>query len=234
MFNGKRINLVLPCYNEEKGLSALLTQKPSFIDIVTVVDNNSTDQTSTIARQFGAKVVLVQKKGYGLACQAGVLEASSADITIMMDGDNTYPINEIENILNIMEKNHYDFISGCRFPLKDKKAMPIIKQFSNRIISGLIRSFFHIPLIDSQSGMIIFKSHLTKSILSLNPGMGFSQEIKIKACTNPSIKSAEVLITYAVRSGEVKFRALQDGMKVLSDLMVYKFKNINVFNIQTV
>jgi len=234
MFKGKRINLVLPCYNEENGLTALLSHKPAFIDQVTVVDNNSTDQTSTIARQFGAKVLFLKQKGYGLACQAGILHASTDDITIMMDGDNSYPIGEIEKILNIMEANQYDFVSGCRFPLTDKRAMPLIKQISNQIISFLIRIFFRIKLVDSQSGMIIFRSKFVKDVFSLNPGMGFSQEIKIKAWVHPNIKSSEVHIPYAVRSGDVKFRALHDGIQVLSDLIIFKFKKFNVFNIQTV
>jgi len=211
MFQNNKIILVLPCYNEEKGLLEIFNKKPALIDEVIVVDNNSTDGTADIARRFGAKVLFIKEKGYGLACRNGISRQSPDGIIVMMDGDNSYPVSEIEKLLNFMEKNNYDFLSGCRFPLTDKKAMPLIKRLSNGFISHLIRILFSIKLIDSQSGMLVFKGRLLKEILSFNPGMGFSQEIKIK---------------YSVRSGEVKFRSLQDGIKVLCDLFIFRIKTI--------
>lgn len=221
MYNNKKITLLIPCYNEAAGLEKVLQKKPSFIDEVIVVDNNSDDATADIARQYGATALFLKKRGYGLAYQKGLSYPMSGDIIIMMDGDDSYPISEVEKILIYMETNNYDFVSGCRFPLPNKRAIPLVKRFSNYFISYLIRKCFRITLVDSQSGMIVFKSRLLKEILPLNSGMGFSQEIKLRAWLNPSIRNGELYINYYVRSGRAKFCPMRDGIKVLWDMLLF-------------
>ena len=127
MYLNKSISLVIPCLNEEKGLESLLSKRPDFIDEVIVVDNDSEDQTAAIARKYGARVVYLKEKDYGLAYRLG-LPLAQGDIIVMMDGDDTYPVEEVEKFLRKMKEGDYSFVSGCRFPLKDKHVMPYIKQ----------------------------------------------------------------------------------------------------------
>ncbi len=221
MYNHKKVTLVIPCYNEARGIEEMFQNKPSFIDEVIVVDNNSDDNTADVAKQYGASVLFLKKRGYGLACREGLLRAKG-DIIIMMDGDNSYPLSEAEKFLIHIETKGCDFLSGARFPLTDTKAMPLVKILSNSFISCLIRRFFGINLIDSQSGMLIFKSCLLKEILPSNPDMAFSQAIKLKAWLNPSIQCGELHIGYYVRKGgRSKFRPLRDGMSVLCDILFF-------------
>ena len=64
MYKFKTISVVLPCYNEEEGLGKMLRCKPSFIDEVIVVDNNSDDNMVEIAKKYSAKIVHERKRGY--------------------------------------------------------------------------------------------------------------------------------------------------------------------------
>lgn len=226
MYNNKKVTVVIPCYNEETGIKEVCCAMPSFIDEIIVVDNNSDDNTADVAKRYGAKVLFVKKRGYGLAYQRGLSEAGG-DIIIMIDGDNSYPISEAEKFLFYMEMKNYSFLSGCRFPLTCKRAMPFLKRLSNYFFSYLVRKCFRINLIDSLSGMIVFKSCLLKEILPLNPGMGFSHEIKIKAWLNPSIQSGELHINYNVRSGVVKFSSVQDSIKILCDTLFFFRNHVN-------
>ena len=215
MYNNKRVVVVMPCYNEEEGLERMLQKRPAFIDEVIVVDNNSNDKTADIARKYGATLVLEKERGYGAAYRKGLLYQSGYDIIVMMDGDDSYLISEVENFLSVMEKDGYDFLSGCRFPLVEKKSMAFMRRIGNRFLSYLIRGRFHIKLRDSQSGMFVFKTSILKEILPRNTGMGFSQEIKIKAWLNRTIKSSELHINYQVRGGTSKFMTLLDSLKLV-------------------
>lgn len=220
MYNGKKISAVIPCYNEEEGITELLKDKPVFMDEVIVVDNNSNDRTSDAAAKYGARIVYLKKRGYGLAYQAGLPE-SSGDIVVMLDGDNSHSITDAEKLLIYMEKENCDFISGCRFPLENKGDMPIIKRMSNYFISWLAKVILRVNLADSQSGMCVFKRALLPEIMPQNRGMGFSQELKLNAWLNPRIKSCEMRIKYRKRVGRVKFRAIRDSLEVCRDLLIF-------------
>lgn len=218
MYNCKTISVVIPCFNESCGLDMMLKNKPSFIDEVIVVDNNSRDDTVNVAKKYNATIVQEKRVGYGRACLAGLLKARG-DIIAILDGDNSYPVAEIEKLLLDMENQPCDFISGNRYPLTDSNAQPIINQFANQAISLFIMKIFKINLKDSQSGMMVFKRSLLDKISLDNTGMGFSQEIKIKAFTRADICCKEVYIHYGERIGKVKFRKIIDSARNLYSLL---------------
>jgi glycosyltransferase involved in cell wall biosynthesis len=63
-YNGKKVSVVLPAYNEEISVGKVVSDflsKPC-VDEVIVVDNNSTDRTSEAAKRSGAKVVFEGKQ----------------------------------------------------------------------------------------------------------------------------------------------------------------------------
>src|SRR5437016_14666644 len=94
MYRGLKISVVIPCYNEQDGIRSVIEAMPTYVDEIVVVDNNSTDRTGEIARNLGAVVVFQPRKGYGAAYQAG-LPAATGDVIATLDGDGTYPADEI-------------------------------------------------------------------------------------------------------------------------------------------
>jgi glycosyltransferase involved in cell wall biosynthesis len=218
MYKFRTISVVMPCYNEQEGLNKMLRCKPSFIDEVIIVDNNSTDNTVNIAKRHGATIAYEKKKGYGHACLAGLSKAKG-DTVILLDGDATYSMGEIEKLLLYMESNSFDFVNGNRYPLANKKVQPVINQIANWTISLFIRVLFEINLKDSQSGMFAFKNSLLDKIKVYNTGMGFPQEIKIKAFTRRDVRCGEVHIDYGMRLGEVKFRKFKDSVQNVYSLL---------------
>src|SRR5215217_6886485 len=101
MYRGRSISVVIPCFNEEKGIGHVLAQMPAYIDQVIVVDNNSADGTAQIARAHHAQVVPEARPGYGSAYQAG-LPYATGDIIATLDGDGTYPADQIAPIIDTM------------------------------------------------------------------------------------------------------------------------------------
>ena len=73
------IKVIIPAYNEEDSIAYVIGDIPDFVTEIIVVDNNSTDATSEVAKKAGATVLLEENKGYGNACLKGIkyLETSS-------------------------------------------------------------------------------------------------------------------------------------------------------------
>ncbi len=225
MYKNKRISLIIPCYNEEEGIRKILERQPFFVDEVVVVDNCSTDKSAKVAQSLGAKVIFEAKRGYGAAYQAGFLGVSG-DIIVTMDGDNSYPIEEIEKLLNVFFDRKLDFISGARFPLKRSDSMKPINKFGNAILTSLFFLVTAKRLKDSQSGMWVFKKELLSLFKIKSKGMALSEEIKMEALLNSGLKFAEVPISYADRVGEVKLKKWRDG---LGNLFFLFKKRLEIF-----
>lgn len=222
MINKFTVALIIPCYNEEDGLKVLLPKIPNFIDEIIIVDNNCTDDTPKIAKEFGCTVMKEEVSGYGAAYKRGFSHVDR-DIIITMDGDDTYPIEEAEENIKLLLDNNLDFISCARFPLKDKTSMNISNQIGNKILTIVTKVMFGEPLKDSQSGMWIFRRSILDLIQLSSDGMPLSQEIKIMAIKHPKINFYESHIGYTNRIGEVKLNKWRDGFKNLTHLFKIKF-----------
>ena len=222
MHRGLSISVVIPCYNEEDGIRHVYAGMPSYVDEVVVVDNNSTDRTAEVARSMGAKVVFQPRKGYGAAYQAG-LPAATCDIIATLDGDGTYPADEISLLIDLLEDRKLDFISGARFPLRNPAAMNFTNKVGNFVLTVATSVLWFRPLRDSQSGMWVFRRSVLPKLKLTSDGMPLSEEIKIEAIEKLGHRFAEFGIDYRPRIGEVKLQKWRDGWLNLSFLFAKRF-----------
>jgi glycosyltransferase involved in cell wall biosynthesis len=217
MHRGLKISVVIPCYNEEDGIRSVIESMPSYVDEIVVVDNNSTDRTGEISRSLGAVVVFQPVKGYGAAYQAG-LPAATGDVIATLDGDGTYPADEISILVDALEDRKLDFISGARFPLRNGDAMNFSNKIGNMVLTLTTMLLWFRPLRDSQSGMWVFRRSVLPKLRLTSNGMPLSEEIKIEAIEKLGRRFAEVGIDYRPRIGEVKLQKWRDGWLNLSFL----------------
>jgi glycosyltransferase involved in cell wall biosynthesis len=79
MWQGQRVSIVFPAYNEQDGIAAAVTDFGGIdaVDEVLVVDNNSRDATAQRAEAAGARVVRESRQGYGSALRRGLAEAQA-------------------------------------------------------------------------------------------------------------------------------------------------------------
>jgi glycosyltransferase involved in cell wall biosynthesis len=217
VIHGQKVSVVIPCYNEQDGIRHVLETLPPSVDERIVVDNNSTDSTGEVARSMGAKVVFEARPGYGSAYKAG-LPAATGDIIATLDGDGSYPADWIPTLVENLVTGQLDFISGCRFPLADSKAMPISNKLGNLLLTAVMVVLFGRRIRDSQSGMWIFRRSLLQNLVLTSDGMPLSEEIKIEALLK-GYKFREVHIPYRVRVGDVKLRKWRDGWQNLRFLV---------------
>jgi len=109
-----KVAVIIPALDEEEAIGRVLSEIPTVIDTVIVVDNGSSDDTANIARSLGAKVISESQKGYGRACAAGLQEIDDADIIVFLDGDcSDYP-GDMQKLLDPILKGSADFVMGAR------------------------------------------------------------------------------------------------------------------------
>ena len=222
MHSNLRIGVVIPCYNEEAGVREVIGRMPGVVDEVVVVDNNSIDHTAEVAASLGARVVPERIPGYGAAYKAG-LRAVRSDIVITLDGDGTYPPEEIPRLVDILIARRLDFLSTSRFPLADPKAMGLTNRFGNGVLTAACALLFLRPLRDSQSGMWVFRRAVLERLRLTSDGMPFSEEIKLEALLR-GLRFGEEHIPYGVRAGEVKLQKWRDGWNNLVFLVRRRFE----------
>lgn len=216
-----KLSLVIPCYNEEDGVREVIGRCPEAVDEIVVVDNNCTDRTAEVARSLGAVVVSEKRPGYGAAYKAG-LAAATGDVIVTLDGDGTYPPEVIPELVDALVERRLDFLSACRFPLSDRRAMGLTNQLGNWVLTVTAMLLFFKPIRDSQSGMWVFKRSLLDRLRVTSDGMPFSQEIKLEAILR-GFRFGETHIAYGARIGEVKLQKWRDGWLNLAFLFRKRF-----------
>lgn len=222
MYRGLRISVVIPCFNEEAGIAHVLETMPEYVDEVIVVDNNSTDDTAAVAQAWGARVIHEARKGYGSAYLAG-LPVATGDIIATVDGDGTYPAQQIAPLIDSLLAANLDFLSASRFPLQNPEAMRRRNWLGNMVLTWTARLLYGYWFADSQSGMWVFRRSVLRWVQPGQTGMAFSEEIKLAAVLAPQVHFGERPIAYFERIGETKLFTWRDGFKNLWFLFLYRF-----------
>lgn len=107
------VTMVLPCLNEAQSLPEVLRATPSGYTAL-VVDNNSTDDTASVARAHGATVVSESRPGYGSAVHAGVM-AAKTPIVAVLDGDGSLDPGQLPELVAELDRGA-DMAIGRRRP----------------------------------------------------------------------------------------------------------------------
>lgn len=162
----KDVLLIIPAYNEEASIGALLDRLsvPEIAELcdILVVNDASHDQTSRIAKQRGAKVIThVFNLGYGSALQLGYKYAVrfGYQYVIQIDADGQHDTCNIRSIYDKLisrDENGLppDIVIGSRFA-EGSRTFPIspIKRISIRFFRRLIRLTTGQSIMDSTSGL---------------------------------------------------------------------------------
>jgi glycosyltransferase involved in cell wall biosynthesis len=223
MYNNLKVSLVIPCYNEEEGIRAVLEDVPDIVDEIVVVDNNCIDRTADVALSMGAKVVSEARQGYGAAYKKGFSEASG-DIITTMDADGMYPIESIPYLLKVLEKENIDFITVRRVADRVRTPASWLRYFGDVVLAVAMYLLFGVKIFDSQSGMWVFRKSILNKINLVSDGMPLSEELKIEAFSHKDIRCKEITQIYHIkRIGQSKLRLFRDGFGNLFFLFKKKF-----------
>ncbi len=167
------VTLIIPALNEEKYLPQTLasvkalTRQP---DEIIVVNAQSEDKTAEIAKKYGAKIIMVDRRSIGYSRNQG-LKAASGDIVAFTDADTILPTNWLSTIESHMEKNNVvGVFGGFRVPDGPwwyRLYINVFQPFSNTLTYAL----FKIPFATGQNMAFYRKNALAAG--------GFPEDFKI-------------------------------------------------------
>lgn len=222
------LTILMPCLNEAETLGICIDKANTFLaqsgvsGEVLIADNGSTDGSVQIAESKGARVVHVDRKGYGAALGAGC-NAAYGRYVIMGDSDDSY------NFLNLMPfleklREGYDLVMGNRFRGGiEKGAMPFLHRYiGNPVLSFLGRLFFRSKVGDFHCGLRGYNRERMQALNLKTPGMEYASEMVVKAEMN-HYRITEVPTTLSPdgRSRPPHLRSFSDGWRHLRFLMIY-------------
>jgi len=226
------IKVIIPAYNEQDSIAHVITEIPSVVSEIIVVNNNSTDNTVAIAKKAGATVLTESQKGYGYACLKGMQYIASQnekpDIIVFLDGDySDYP-EELTKIIAPILTDNIDLVIGARVPeLREKDSVTPQQIFGNWLACSLMKLFFKAKFTDLGP----FRAIKYDKLLALNmvdKTYGWTVEMQLKALKQ-QFSYVEVPVRYKKRIGVSKVSgtikgAIFAGVKILTWIFKYSIK----------
>ena len=179
-----RITIGIPAYNEEKNIAPIITKLKKITDSIIVCDDGSSDMTSKISQDLGVRVVTHKKNmGYGAAIKSIFLEAKQIqpDILVTFDADGQHNVEDIEKVIEPVQKSTSDIVIGSRFLNEKNKEIPRYRKIGIKTITGLTNTLTGTKISDAQSGFRAYSKKTLEKITPSDEGMGVSTEILIKS-----------------------------------------------------
>lgn len=231
-----KIAVLIPCYNEGKTVEKVVTDFKRVLPeaVVYVYDNNSTDNTSELARRAGAVVRHEYQQGKGNVIRRMFREID-AECYIMTDGDDTYPAEFAREMADKVLRKHVDMVVGDRLSSTyfEENKRPF-HNMGNSIVRKAINVLFKSEIKDIMTGYRAFSYQFVKSFPVLSKGFEIETEMSIHAI-DKNMYIENVVIDYRDRpeGSESKLNTYSDGIKVLLTIFrLYRnYKPINFFSV---
>lgn len=229
MFNGTKVAVLIPCYNEALTITQVVSDFKKYLpeaDIY-VYDNNSTDGTFEVASKLGVHVKKEPLQGKGAVVRR-MFRDINADFYLMVDGDCTYDAAISKDMLNSAIENNLDLVNAIRIENSDK-AYRSGHRLGNKVLTGTVRKIFGNRVQDMLSGYKVFSKRFVKSFPISEVGFGIETELTIHAL-ELEMPVGHVEGNYGGRpeGSESKLNTYRDGFKILS-LIFRLFKHERPF-----
>ncbi|MDA2921756.1 glycosyltransferase family 2 protein [Patescibacteria group bacterium AH-259-L07] len=218
-----KIIIIIPAYNEENNIGAVLTELSQYPYHILVVDDGSTDTTADIVRTF-PRVKLVQhmiNRGMGAALQTGNEAALrlGVDIIVHFDADGQMLASEIEAMIGLITKGKADITLGSRF-LSKKSNIPFFKEYFILKPARLVNWFFTgLWLTDAHSGWRAFTRDVAEKFQIKQDRMAHNTEI-VHAINKFKLRYKEIPVTVVYNEFG---QGVAGGLRIVKDLILSKF-----------
>ena len=214
-----KIAVLIPCYNEEvtihKVVSDFKRELPE-ADIY-VYDNNSSDDTSKLAKDAGAIVRFEPRQGKGNVVRQ-MFRDIDADCDLMVDGDDTYPAESARELCEPILNGEADMTVGDRlsngtYAEENKRAF---HGFGNDLVRAMIKWIYGYSFDDVMTGYRAFSRPFVKTFPVMSEGFQIETEISIHAVDRRwRIKDVPIIYLDRPEGSVSKLNTIGDGMKVM-------------------
>ena len=213
-----KIAVLIPCYNEEKTIAKVIRDSRQALPeaVIYVYDNNSTDKTGEIASKEGAVVRKEYLQGKGNVIRRMFREID-AQCYIMVDGDDTYPMEFAPAMVDKVLHHNADMVVGDRLSSTyfEENKRPF-HNMGNSLVRASINRLFGCEIKDIMTGFRAFSYGFVKTFPVLSKGFEIETEMTIHGVYN-HMQIENVVVEYRDRpeGSESKLNTYSDGFKVL-------------------
>jgi len=208
------LSILIPLYNEEEFISALLSRvlsaplPPGLDREIIVADDASTDGSAERVQEISARhpglIRLLRTStngGKGSALRRAIHEARG-DFSIIQDADLEYDPQEYSKLLGPLLDGRADAVFGSRF-LSDgeRRVLYYWHSVANHFLTLACNMASNLNLADMETGYKAFRTSLLKSIPIRSNRFGFEPEITIKLAKRQA-RIYETSISYSGRTYE--------------------------------
>ncbi len=226
-----KIAVLIPCYNEEQTIAKVVKDVKEALPeaVVYVYDNNSKDRTVELAKEAGAVIRYEYKQGKGNVIRRMFREID-AECYLMIDGDDTYPLDCARELVDKVLNHHADMVVGDRLSstyfTENKRPF---HNFGNSLMRTGINWLFRSDIKDIMTGYRAFSYEFVKTFPVFSKGFEIETEMTIHA-VNYNMQVENVVVEYRDRpEGSVsKLNTYSDGMRVICK-MIQLYKNYRPF-----
>jgi len=216
-----KIAVLIPCYNEEKTIAKVVKDARAALPeaVIYVYDNNSTDRTVELAREAGVVIRHEYMQGKGNVIRRMFREVE-ARCYIMVDGDDTYPMEFAPEMVDKVLHHNADMVVGDRLSSTyfSENKRPF-HNMGNSLVRASINRLFQCDIKDIMTGFRAFSYGFVKTFPVLSKGFEIETEMTIHAVYN-QLQIDNVIVDYRDRpEGSVsKLNTYADGFKVLGTI----------------
>jgi glycosyltransferase involved in cell wall biosynthesis len=214
----KRTCALVPALDAAETIGDVVDDLARSLDVpIIVVDDGSTDATSTLAREHGAQVVRHERnRGKGAAIHSGLHEAEQRgfDVAVTADADGQHPGSSARLVLDASDDRRA-LVLGIRDLVHD--GAPTRNRFGNGV-SNLFLSFFAgTRLRDTQCGLRRYPVAETLALGVRARGYAFEAEVVLRAVAAelPIVEVPVAVVYPAERSRRTHFQGVRDPARIV-------------------
>jgi len=217
-----KIAVLIPCYNEGTTIGKVVVDFRSELpeaDIY-VYDNNSTDDTVEKAKKAGAIIGYERRQGKGNVVRR-MLREIDANCYILVDGDDTYPVENAREMARMVLEEKTDMVIGDRLSATyfEENKRPL-HDSGNRLVRSIINRIFHSDVKDIMTGYRAMSRRLVETLPLLSEGFEIETEMTIMALDS-GLDIQHIPVQYRDRpDGSVsKLNTITDGCRILLTIL---------------
>jgi len=223
------VYLVIPALNEADVIAEVVRSVPrTVVNQIIVVDNGSTDSTAQTARNAGAIVLSQPARGYGRACRAGMNAAlkAGADIVVFIDGDGSDCPEFMNELVQPIQENRFDFVIGSRTRGKrEPRSLNTGQILAARLAGWLLRVRYGVNFTD-MSPFRAIRSELLHSLPMREETYGWNLEMQMLVAQKRA-RILEIPVNHRRRRGGVsKVSGTFKGTILAAFLIVMTFSRV--------
>jgi glycosyltransferase involved in cell wall biosynthesis len=220
MRDGARIAVVIPAFREASRVGGVIRGLPDWVDAIVVVDDASTDATSSVAeeaaehrRARGRSCDVVKhatNRGVGAAIVTGYRRAldHGADVIAVMAGDGQMDPADLVRVIAPVVDGAADYVKGNRFVHPEKRRMPLGRRIAGKALAAATRAATGFDIDDSQCGYTALAASAARALPldDLWPRYGYPNDLLgLLAASGCRVAEVPVRPIYAGERSGIRF-----------------------------